>query len=161
MKIFDSNGNPIENPDLTKGYLKQETQTIHHDAVAGVEEVSHYEYKAYPNGGKDRWKVVDVPGVAAKEAYDERWKCSGMCCTPPTSWPHRKRPARKQRKRHSCPPQKSALPLWKRLCLTCWPHSKEDTMVLFYVTQIKLHRFDGAFTIDNVPDRYKDAVMKS
>ena len=33
-------------------------------------------------------------------------------------------------------------------------------MVLFYVTQIKLHRFDGAFTIDNVPDRYKDAVMK-
>lgn len=33
-------------------------------------------------------------------------------------------------------------------------------MVLFYVTQIKLHRFDGAFTIDNVPDRYKDGVMK-
>ena len=33
-------------------------------------------------------------------------------------------------------------------------------MVLFYVTQIKLHRFDGAFTIDNVPARYKDVVMK-
>lgn len=32
-------------------------------------------------------------------------------------------------------------------------------MVQFYVTQIKLHRFDGAFTIDNVPDRYKDAVL--
>lgn len=32
-------------------------------------------------------------------------------------------------------------------------------MGLFYVTQIKLHRFDGAFTIDNVPDRYKDAVL--
>ncbi len=32
-------------------------------------------------------------------------------------------------------------------------------MVLFYVTQIKLHRFDGAFTIDNVPDRYKEAVL--
>lgn len=71
MKIIDSNGNPIKAPDLTKGYLKPETQTIHHDAVAGVEEVSHYEYKTYPNGGKDRWKVVDVPGVAAKEAYDE------------------------------------------------------------------------------------------
>lgn len=71
MKIIDSNGNPIENPDLTKGYLKPETQTIHHDAVAGVEEVSHYEYKTYPNGGRDRWKVVDVPGVAAKGAYDE------------------------------------------------------------------------------------------
>lgn len=72
MKIIDSNGNPIENPDLTKGCLKQETQTIHHDAVAGVEEVSHYETLAeYPNGGKDVRKVVDVPGVAAQEAYDE------------------------------------------------------------------------------------------
>lgn len=31
-------------------------------------------------------------------------------------------------------------------------------MVKFYVTQIKLHRFDGAFTIDNVPVRWRDAV---
>lgn len=31
-------------------------------------------------------------------------------------------------------------------------------MVQFYVTQIKLHRFDGAFTIDNVPTRWRDAV---
>lgn len=72
MKIIDSNGVEIATPDLTKGYLKPETQTVHHDAVAGVEEVSHYEYKTYPNGGRDRWKVVDVPGVAAKEAYDEK-----------------------------------------------------------------------------------------
>lgn len=71
MKIIDSNGLEIASPDLTKGYLKQETQTIHHDAVAGVEEVSHYEYKTYPNGGKDRWKVVDVPGVEGKDAWDE------------------------------------------------------------------------------------------
>lgn len=71
MKIIDSNGNPIEAPDLTKGYLKQETQTIHHDAVAGVEEVSHYEYKTYPNGGRDRITVVDVPGVEGKDAWDE------------------------------------------------------------------------------------------
>lgn len=72
MKIIDSNGNPIENPDLTKGYLKSETQTIHHDAVKAVEEVSHYETIAeYPNGGKDVRKVVDVPGVAAQDAYDE------------------------------------------------------------------------------------------
>ena len=72
MKIIDSNGNLIEAPDLTKGYLKQETQTIHHDAVAGVEEVSHYETIAeYPNGGKDVRKMVDVPGVEAQEAYDE------------------------------------------------------------------------------------------
>lgn len=72
MQIIDEHGSPIENPDLTKGYLKQETQTIHHDAVAGVEEVSHYETLAeYPNGGKDVQKVVDVPGVAAQDAYDE------------------------------------------------------------------------------------------
>lgn len=72
MKIIDSNGNPIETPDLTKGYLKQETQTIHHDAVAGVEEVSHYEtIREYPNGGKDVKKVVDVKAVPAQGAYDE------------------------------------------------------------------------------------------
>lgn len=71
MKIIDSNGVEIANPDLTLGYLKQETQTIHHDAVAGVEEVSHYEYKTYPNGGRDRWKVVDVPGVDPQPALDE------------------------------------------------------------------------------------------
>lgn len=71
MRIIDSNGVEIANPDLTLGYLKPETQTIHHDAVAGVEEVSHYEYKTYPNGGRDRWKVVDVPGVEGKEAWDE------------------------------------------------------------------------------------------
>lgn len=72
MQIIDEHGSPIENPDLTKGYLKQETQTIHHDAVAGVEEVSHYETLAeYPNGGKDVQKVVDVPGVEAKDAWDE------------------------------------------------------------------------------------------
>lgn len=72
MKIIDSNGNPIENPDLTKGYLKSETQTVHHDAVAGAEEVSHYETIAeYPNGGKDVKRVIDVPGVEARDAYDE------------------------------------------------------------------------------------------
>lgn len=84
MKIIDSNGNPIEAPDLTKGYLKPETQTVHHDAVTGVEEVSHYETETLPDGtpaiyydadgrekGRDVRKVVDVPGVAAQEAYDE------------------------------------------------------------------------------------------
>ena len=84
MKIIDSNGVEIASPDLTKGYLKQETQTVHHDAVAGVEEVSHYETTTLPDGtpaiyydadgrekGRDVRKVVDVPGVAAREAYDE------------------------------------------------------------------------------------------
>lgn len=84
MNIIDEHGSPIENPDLAKGYLKQETQTVHHDAVAGAEEVSHYETETLPDGtpaiyydadgrekGRDVRKVVDVPGVAAKEAYDE------------------------------------------------------------------------------------------
>lgn len=75
MKIIDSNGVEIATPDLTKGYLKSETQTVHHDAVEAVEEVSHYETIAeYPNGGKDVRKVVDVPGVAAQDAYDEEVK---------------------------------------------------------------------------------------
>lgn len=84
MKIIDSNGNPIEAPDLTKGYLKPETQTVHHDAVAGVEEVSHYETETLPDGtpaiyydadgrekGRDVRKVVDVPGVDPQPAWDE------------------------------------------------------------------------------------------
>lgn len=72
MKIIDINGNPMESPDLSLGWLEDKTQTIHHDAVAGVEEVSHYETLAeYPNGGKDVQKVVDVPGVEAKDAWDE------------------------------------------------------------------------------------------
>lgn len=84
MKIIDSNNVEIATPDLTKGYLKPETQTVHHDAVAGVEEVSHYETETLPDGtpaiyydadgrekGRDVRKVVDVPGVEAQEAYDE------------------------------------------------------------------------------------------
>lgn len=72
MKIIDAHGNPMESPDLSLGWLEDKTQTIHHDAVAGVEEVSHYETIAeYPNGGKDVQKVVDVPGVEAKDAWDE------------------------------------------------------------------------------------------
>lgn len=72
MKIIDINGSQMESPDLSLGWLEDKTQTIHHDAVAGVEEVSHYETLAeYPNGGKDVQKVVDVPGVEAKDAWDE------------------------------------------------------------------------------------------
>ena len=72
MQIIDVNGNPMESPDLALGWLEDKTQTIHHDAVQAVEEVSHYETLAeYPNGGKDVQKVVDVPGVEAKDAWDE------------------------------------------------------------------------------------------
>lgn len=70
--IDDKTGLEIQSPDLTVGYLTADTRTIYHDAVAAVEEVSHYVTIAeYPNGGKDVRKVVDVPGVAAQDAYDE------------------------------------------------------------------------------------------
>lgn len=71
-KIYNENMERIENPDLTLGYLKPGTRTVHHDTVEGVTEVWHYETIAeYPNGGKDVRKVVDVPGVEAKPAWDE------------------------------------------------------------------------------------------
>lgn len=71
MTIIDEHDNPIDNPDLTLGWLKNDPEVIHHEAVEAVEPVTHYEYKTYPNGGRDRITVVDVPGVEAKDAWDE------------------------------------------------------------------------------------------
>ena len=71
-EIYNEQMERIENPDLTLGYLRPGTRTVHHDAVEGVMEVWHYETMAeYPNGGKDIRKVVDVPGVEEKPAWDE------------------------------------------------------------------------------------------
>ena len=39
MKIIDENGAAIENPDLTLGYLVDDTEPVEHPAVEGVEEV--------------------------------------------------------------------------------------------------------------------------
>ena len=71
-EIYTENMERIERPDLTLGYLRPGTRTEHHEAVEGVTEVWHYETVAeYPNGGRDIRKVVDVPGVEAKAAWDE------------------------------------------------------------------------------------------
>lgn len=71
-EIYNESMERIENPDLTLGYLRPGTRTEHHEAVEGVQEVWHYETVAeYPNGGKDIRKVVDVPGVEEKPAWDE------------------------------------------------------------------------------------------
>lgn len=73
MKIIDENGAAIEAPDLTLGYLVDDTEPVEHPAVEGVEEVSHYETVAeYPNGGRDVRKVIDVPGVPAQAAWTEQ-----------------------------------------------------------------------------------------
>ena len=91
-RILDAHGNELklEDLDLNAGKLVDETITVHHDAVEGVEEVSHVEvlkeyYETGPDGtpvldedghkivfGKDVKTIVDVPGVEAKEAWDEQ-----------------------------------------------------------------------------------------
>ena len=73
MKIIDENGAAIETPDLTLGYLVDDTEPVEHPAVEGVEEVSHYEtVTEYPGGGRDVRKVIDVPGVPAQAAWTEQ-----------------------------------------------------------------------------------------
>ena len=73
MKIIDETGAVIESPDLTLGYLTDDTEEITHPAVEGVEELFHYETVAeYPNGGKDVRRVIDVPGVPGREAWTEQ-----------------------------------------------------------------------------------------
>lgn len=73
MKIIDENGAALENPDLTLGWLRDETEAMKHPAQAGVPELSHYETVAeYPNGGKDVRKVIDREGIPARDAWTEQ-----------------------------------------------------------------------------------------
>ena len=74
MKIIDDKtGLEIQNPDLTQGWLHDETEDVEHPAQEGVPELSHYETVAeYPNGGKDVRKVIDREGVPAQDAWTEQ-----------------------------------------------------------------------------------------
>ena len=73
MKIIDENGATLENPDLTLGWLRDETEAVEHPAQAGVPELSHYETVAeYPNGGKDVRKIIDREGIPARDAWTEQ-----------------------------------------------------------------------------------------
>ena len=73
MKIIDETGAVVENPDLTLGYLTDDTQPLEHPAQEAVAEVAHYETVAeYPRGGRDVQWVVDVPGVPARPAWTEQ-----------------------------------------------------------------------------------------
>ena len=73
MKIIDETGAVVENPDLTLGYLTDDTEEITHPAVEGVEEQWHWEtVTEYPNGGRDVRKVIDVSGVPAQAAWTEQ-----------------------------------------------------------------------------------------
>ena len=73
MKILDETGAVVENPDLTLGYLTDDTQPLEHPAQEAVAEVAHYEtVTEYPGGGRDVRKVIDVPGVPAQAAWTEQ-----------------------------------------------------------------------------------------
>lgn len=74
MRILDANNNEITSPDLTLGHLEKESVFVkHHEPIKEIEETGHYEVIAeYPEtGGKDVKWVVDIPGVAARDAWDE------------------------------------------------------------------------------------------
>lgn len=81
MRILDENNVELGSVDETLGTLEEETIVIaRHEAVEAVEEQWHYEVvREYENGGKDVERVIDVPGVEAREAYEEtetilRWR---------------------------------------------------------------------------------------
>ena len=75
MRILDENNIELteEEVNLELGYLKPESiVSVHHEATEETKEVGHYEVIAeYPNGGKDVAWIIDVPGIEAKEAWDE------------------------------------------------------------------------------------------
>lgn len=73
MKIIDENGVGLtEAPDLTLGRLVDDVEIVHHDAIAGVQQVSHYvPIEHLANGSTIVEEVIDVPGVEPKPAWDE------------------------------------------------------------------------------------------
>ena len=73
MDIYDEQGNPVTDYDPAKGRLEMQKRIHHHEAVEAVEEQGHWETVAeYPEtGGKDVQWVVVVPGVEARDAWDE------------------------------------------------------------------------------------------
>ena len=73
MKIYNESKTEIlEDVDLEKGYLKEDKLVLRIvPEQQEVKEEFHYDYKEYPNGGKDRIKVVDVPYSPYIPEYEE------------------------------------------------------------------------------------------
>lgn len=84
MKIIDENGAVLTTElDLEAGYLVEDVEVIHHDAVEGTAPQWHRETAKLPDGslaiyyrdgkeiGRDMVKVIDVPGVDPQPAWDE------------------------------------------------------------------------------------------
>lgn len=71
MRILDVDNNEIENPDLTKGYLKQETIVLaHHPEIK--EQPATYEVVEIEPGLSER--RIKTPWIPAKGAWDETEK---------------------------------------------------------------------------------------
>lgn len=84
MKIIDETGIVLTTePDLQVGYLVDDVEVVHHDAVEGTAPQWHRETAKLPDGslaiyyrdgkeiGRDMVKVIDVPGVDPQTAWDE------------------------------------------------------------------------------------------
>lgn len=84
MKIIDETGIVLTTePDLEAGYLVEDVEVVHHDAVEGTAPQWHRETSKLPDGslaiyyrdgkeiGRDMVKVIDVPGVDPQPAWDE------------------------------------------------------------------------------------------
>ena len=84
MKIIDETGIVLTTePDLEAGYLVEDVEVIHQDAVEGTAPQWHRETAKLPDGspaiyyrdgkeiGRDMVKVIDVPGVDPQPAWDE------------------------------------------------------------------------------------------
>lgn len=84
MKTIDESGTMLTTePDLQVGYLVDDVEVVHHDAVEGTAPQWHRETAKLPDGslaiyyrdgkeiGRDMVKVIDVPGVDPQPAWDE------------------------------------------------------------------------------------------
>lgn len=84
MKIIDETGIVLTTePDLEAGYLVEDVEVVHHDAVEGTAPQWHRETAKLPDDspaiyyrdgkeiGRDMVKVIDVPGVDPQPAWDE------------------------------------------------------------------------------------------
>ena len=76
MKIIDESGTMLTTePDLQVGYLVDDVEVVHHDAVEGTAPQWHRETAKLPDGslaiyyrdgkeiGRDMVKVIDVPAL--------------------------------------------------------------------------------------------------
>lgn len=86
---FDDGWNAVEDPDPSKGELRQEGVAVECRYVVESDEVGHYQVIAeYENGGKDVEWVVDEPEVGGWRFYRDDLEWPECPMTAPEDWPH-------------------------------------------------------------------------